>query len=216
MRRFYPLALLAALLAVSLFLTGLTASAATPGFTITATNATLSSSTSSGAGSSSFTLTSVNGYTGQVRVDCQPPTPPAGAKLPYCGPGVPSDAAIPAQPPITLTANESVTGNIPFYNAPIPCSNPCPASLPRHGGRGLAQGLAFAGVLLFGFGFRRRAQRWLTLTLLIVGSLVGFAAISACGGNKNVVTPGTYVYSISATDVSTAVSVTTSVNVTVP
>jgi hypothetical protein len=138
-------------------------------------------------------------------------------KVPYCGYGIPSGvAAVPAQPPITLTANETVTGTIAFYNAAVPCSNPCPVNLPSRGVHGLPQGLALAGALLFGFAFRRRAGRFLTLTLFAVGALAGLAAISACGGNNDVVTPGTYAYTITATDVSTAVSVTTSVNVTVP
>jgi hypothetical protein len=67
-----------------------------------------------------------------------------------------------------------------------------------------------------GFGFRRRRARWLTLTLLAVGALAGLAGISACGANNNVVTPGTYAYTIIATDVNTSVSVTTSANVVVP
>jgi len=73
-----------------------------------------------------------------------------------------------------------------------------------------------AGALLFGFGFRRRAARWLTLTLLAVGTLAGPAGISACGGNNSVVTPGTYAYTFMAKDLTTNTSVTTSVNVTVP
>jgi hypothetical protein len=84
------------------------------------------------------------------------------------------------------------------------------------GGHGLAPGLALAGALLLGFGFRRRAVRWHTLTMLAVGTLADLAGISACGANNDVVTPGTYAYTITATDVNTSVSVTTSVDVTVP
>ncbi len=209
---------IAALFAFLVVISIPSAQAATPSpsFTITATNVTMSTSTSSGTGSSSFTLTSVNGYTGSVFVGCQPPTPPNGVKIPYCSGGTAGAAFVPVQPPITLTANEVVTGTLPFFNFPAPCSNPCPASFPRRVGHGMSQGLTLAGALLFGFAFRRRAPRWLTLTLLIVGSTVGLTAISACGGNNNVVTPGTYAYTISATDISTAVSVTTTVNVTVP
>jgi len=195
------------------------ASAATPSpsFTITAANVTMSTNTSSGIGSSSFTLTSVNGYTGSIRVSCNLPTPVSGVNVPFCGDGVPAvPAAIPVAPPITLTANESVIGAIAFYNANVPCGNPCPVSLPRPMSHGLSQGLALAGVFLFGLGSRRRARRWLALIFLSLGSLVGIAGISACGGNNSVVTPGTYVYTISATDTTTAVTVTTSVNVTVP
>jgi hypothetical protein len=203
-------------LTVSLVFTGFTALAATPSFTITATNVAVSSSTSSGVGSSTFTLTSVNGYAGSVRVSCAPPTPPVGIKVPYCTGGFPGPAAVPAQPPITLTADEVVTGTVPFYNAPVPCSNPCPVSLPHRDSHKLAQGIALAGALVLGFGFRRRAARRLTLMLLAVGTLAGLAGISACGANNSVVTPGTYAYTITATDVNTAVAVNTSVNVTVP
>ena len=216
MQRCRLLVVLGALVTFSVAFFGSPALAATPSFTITATNLTMSSATSSGDGSSTFTLTSVNGYTGSVRVGCDPPNPPAGVKVPYCTDGSPTTGAVPVQPPITLTANEVVTGTVPFFNAAVPCSNPCPVNLPRPRSLGLAQGLALAGALLFGFGFRRRAARWLTLTLLAVGALAGLAGISACGTNNNVVTPGIYAYTISATDVNTTVSVTTLVNVTVP
>jgi hypothetical protein len=216
MQRYRLLVVLGMLLGFSFVVSGSPVLAATPGFTITATNVTMSSSGSTGVGTSSFTLTSVNGYTGSVRVECNYPTIPAGVKAPYCGYGAAGPAAIPAQPPITLTANQVVTGSIYFYNAPVPCSNPCPAS-PRPPRRGrLAPGLALAGVLLVGFGIRRRAVRWLTLTLLAMGTLTGLAGISACSGNNSVVTPGTYAYTIPATDINTQVSQTASINVTVP
>jgi hypothetical protein len=215
MQRYRLLVVLGFLFTISFVVSGSPSLAATPGFTITGTNVTMSSSTSSGTGSATFTLTSVNGYTGSVRVGCAPPTPPAGVKLPYCSDGYPTAGAVPVQPPITLTANEVVTGTVPFYNAPVPCSNPCPVSLPRRGSHGLASGLALAGALLLGLGFRRRIPRWLTLTSLALCALFALTGMSACA-NNNVVTPGTYAFTISATDVSTSVSVTTSVNVTVP
>jgi len=187
---------------------GSPALAATPDFTLTASNVTMSNSGSSGAGSSSFTLTSVNGYTGTVEVGCVPPTPPVGVNVPICNFGGP------VRPAYTLTANQVATGTIAFLN-----SNPCPeclVSVARRGGYGLAPSLALAGALLFGFGIRRRGARWLTLTLLTVGTLAGLAGISACGGSNSVVTPGTYSYTITATDITTQVSVTASISVTVP
>lgn len=210
------LLLIASPLAFILVFCCIGAPAATPGFTIAATGVSMSSTASSGVGSSSFTLTSVNGYSGSVRVGCAPPTPPTGVKVPFCGDGIPGFGAIPVQPPITLAANEVVTGTISFYNFPVPCSNPCPVSLPHRRGHGLAPGFALAGALLLGFGFRRRAARWFTLTLLAVGALAGLAGISACGGNNSVVTPGTYAYTVSATDVNTSATVTATFNVTVP
>ncbi len=118
---------------------------------------------------------------------------------------------------VTLTANQTATGTVEFLNFPPPCT-PCPVSLPRREEHGLTQGLALAGALLFGFGFRRRAARILTLTLLAVGVLAGLAGISACGGNKSVVTPGTYTYTLTAAslDTNTVAPVTTSISVTVP
>src|SRR6202034_857014 len=55
-------------------------------------------------------LTSVNGYTGTVGINCSAPTPPTGVKLPFCG-------SVVAFQPYTLTANQVVTGSIGFVNA---------------------------------------------------------------------------------------------------
>jgi len=218
--RVYRLAVfLGIFFAGSLSLNGSPALAATPSFTITATTATLSSSSSSGEGSSTITLTSINGYAGSIAVNCIPPTPPAGVKVPFCGPGIPSaatpavSAAVPAILALfTLTAGQAVNGTVAFYNFPFPVS----ASLPRPANHKLAQSLAMAGVLLVGLGFRRRASRWLAMMLFALGALAGLVGISACGGSNSVVTPGTYTYTISATDINTAATVNASVNVTVP
>lgn len=202
-------AVLGFLIAFNLFCSD--ALAATPSFTFTATNVTISSASSSGSGSSSFTLTSVNGYTGTVGIICSGPTPPAGVNVPVCSFGGPAYQAIEA-----LTSNQAVTGTIVFLNSRPPC-NPCPVSLPHRRATGLAPGLALAGALLLGFGIRRRTGRWLTLTLFALGTLTGLAGISACGGgNNNAVTPGTYVYTLSAADTQSLKSVTASINVTVP
>jgi hypothetical protein len=200
------------LLAFSFLVSSSPALAPTPGFTITASNVTMSNGGSSGVGSSTVTLTSVNGYTGTVGVTCGAPTEPAEVNVPVCNLGGPAFVILE-----TLTANQVVTGTIGFFNTRPPC-NPCPVSLPRRGGHGLAQGLALAGVLLLGFGIRRRAARWLTLTLLATGTLAGLVGISACGGNNSVVTatPGTYAYTLTAVDEKTAVAVSTTINVTVP
>lgn len=208
-RIFLLAALLFAFLAA---FSGRNALAATPAFTITASNVTMTSSSSSGAGSSSFTLTSVNGYAGTVGIQCGPPTPPAGVKVPICNWGA---FAYPALEP--LTANQTVTGTIEFLNVAPPC-NPCPVSLPRREGHGLAQGLALGGALLFVFGFWPRAANRLTLTLLVVGALACLAGISACGGNKSVVTPGAYTYTLTAVDLNANAigSVSATINVTVP
>jgi hypothetical protein len=197
------LAVFSLLLAVCFAVPGSPAQPAKPDFMIAATNATMSSSDSDGIGHTTFTLTSLDGYTGTVQVACNPPT---GMNMPYCGGG-------PVIPPYTLTANQVVTGIIGLYNRPVPE----PVSKPRRRGRGLAQGLALAGALLLGFGFRRKTKHWFTLALLAIGTLASLAGISACsGGNNGVVTPGTYAYTISAMDTKTSVSVSSSFNVTVP
>ncbi len=199
-----------AILGVSLALSAARAFAATPSFTITATNVTMSSAASSGTGSTTFTLTSVNGYAGNVGIICSSPTVPSGVSVPLCnlgGPAIVNEEA--------LTANQVATGIVAFLNSHPPCDGPCPVNLPQRKNHGLAPGLALAGALLIGFRFRRRARRWLTLTLLAVGALIGLAGIGACA-NNNAVTPGTYTYTIEAEDMSTYAYVTTSVNVTVP
>jgi len=197
--------LVASLLAFTVTFLGTNALAATPSFTITATDVTMSSNGSDGVGTSTTTLTSVNGYSGSVRVACNYPTLQAGVKAPYCGGAV-------AVPPVALNANQVVTGSIGFYT----CSGmTCPVSLPRHRAYGLQPVLALAGTLLFGIGTRRRAARWLTLTLIAAGLLAGMAAIGACA-NNTAMTPGTYTYTVAATDVATNASVSSTFHVTVP
>jgi hypothetical protein len=209
MHSYRLVAFLGMFFAGSLGFYGSPALAATPSFTITTTPVTMSSTTASGQGSSTFTLTSVNGYAGTIGIGCGNLYPPSGAKAPLCDFGGP---AYPAA--YTLTANQVMTGSILFLNTHPPC-NPCPVSLPRHEGHGLSSGLALAGALLFGVGLRRRTARWLTMTLFAVGALAGLVGISACS-DGSVVTPGTYVYTIAAMDMNTNVTVTTSIDVTVP
>lgn len=200
----FPLA--GTLLTISLAVSGWPAMAATPGFTITATNVTMSSSGANGTGTTTFTLTSVNGYSGELAVGCNPPSPPAGGKIPYCGTGPVSRA-------YTLTAGQSATGTFSFNNSPVP-----EVVAGRAAGQksGKGQLLALAGLLLFGVTVRRRASRWFMVLLLASGLLGGMGAISACGGSSSVVTPGTYSYALKALDVNTSASTTTSISVTVP
>jgi len=180
--------------------------AATPSFTLTATDVTESSSGTTGTGVSTFALTSVGGYTGSVQIVCDPPTPPSGVKVPFCNNGPIAD------PSYTLTGNRTVTGKVGFYNAPIPAGV---VSLPRHRSQGPVPALALAGMLLWGIAKRRRAARFLTLILFAAGSLASLAGIAACGGSSNAVTPGTYVYTLTASDHASN-TVTASIHVTVP
>ncbi|HXW92904.1 MAG TPA: hypothetical protein VEK33_20310 [Terriglobales bacterium] len=188
------------------------AQSATPSFTISASNATMPTS---GPGAIPFTLTSVNGFAGTVSVSCGPANPPTGSILPQCNY---TGSAI-ATPPYTLTANGTVTGSLNLVAYIPPCSSPCPVKLlrrPRHRG---AVNLALAVPLLLGLGFRRRA-RWLRLALLVVGILAGLAGVACGAGNRSTLTPGTFVYTVSAmhagTSTSPTLAVNTMVNVTVP
>jgi hypothetical protein len=201
-----PRLLAGSLLTCGVLISASPALAATPAFTITATSVTMSSSAADGVGLNTFTLTSVNGYTGTMEVHCEPPTPPPGAKIPYCGGGAVSGA-------FTLTANQVATGHMNFDNAPVP--QPA-AGMSSRAVLRMVPGVALAGLLLFGFGIRRRSAHWLRLTLVAVGSLGTLAVISACGGNQNYVTPGAYQYTMTATDINSAASVSSSFNVSVP
>ncbi len=191
------------LFALGFALFGAPARAATPSFTITATNATMSSSGVNGRGSSTFTLTSVNGYTGTLGITCYPTNEPAGAKLPYCGG--------PAMIGHTLTANASVTGSLPFYNEPVPE----PVNMPVRRSHAGPAGLALAVGLLLGLGFRKRASRWLLLVLFAGCAFAGLAVMSGCGGSNSVVTPGTYSYTVKAADTNSVI-VSSTFNLTVP
>src|ERR1700758_1751487 len=76
--------------------------AATPSFTIAAADVTMPSG--GNIASSPFTLTSVNGYAGQVRVDCAYSGGAMGARVPSCG--------IFVNPTHMLTANQTVNGSL--------------------------------------------------------------------------------------------------------
>jgi hypothetical protein len=99
-----------------------------------------------------------------------------------------------------VQAGETLNGDIvfvPFGQGPPPYLGEL-QNAPRPSGHLPASGLALAGALLFGFGLRRRARRWLVTTLFAVITLAGVAGISACAGGSNGMTPGTYQYTISA------------------
>jgi hypothetical protein len=142
---------------------------------------------------------------GALQITCAVASPPAGAVLPACY----QHGLMPALP-----ANGTVTGEILFI-APGQTPPPSPATLLNRPGPAAA-GFALAATLLFGLGARRRAARWLTLVLLAIGALGSLAAISACGGNSNSMTPGTYPYTATATDATTGTSVSTTIKVTIP
>jgi hypothetical protein len=84
--------------------------AATPSFTILASNVTMPPS---GAGSIPYTLTSVNGYSGTVMVHCDDYNAPEEAKLPICGGSV-------APVIYTLTANQVLNESFALSASPSP------------------------------------------------------------------------------------------------
>jgi hypothetical protein len=172
------------------------------GFAIAATNVTMPSS---GDGVSQFTITSIP-LTGTIALSCGYSGTLIGAKLPVC----------PMTPPVAfqVNANGTLTGGIDFY----PYGVAVPAGLRM--GRGRASGLALAGVLMVGLGFRRR--RWGRLMALMLMSVACVAGFSACGVSvSNGMTPGTYPYTISAVNepasgAAPAQLATTTITVTVP
>jgi hypothetical protein len=200
------LVLVGSLLVVSFELSGASAQTSTP-FAITATDVTMPSS---GIGVSQYTVTGIPAA-GTLAISCAYSGPVTVAKLPLC----------PMTPPVvyTVTAGETLTGQIDFY----PYGSPIPVGLHRMPSRSShlpAASLAFAGALIFGFGLRSRARRWLALILLATGMLAGLAGISGCiPGNP--MTPGTYQYTISADWTASSPAIlsaqtTTNISVTVP
>jgi len=185
--------------------------AVTPSFAISATNVTMplsqGSCNSSGCtwqyGSSTFTLSSVDGYTGAPQISCAVANPPFGASLPTC---------FQHGPMPTLPANGTINGEILFI-APGQTPPPSPAGLSRRKDR--AAGVLLAAALLFGMGLRRRGARWFTPVLLALGIFGASSVISACGGSGSSMTPGTYSYTVSAMDAN-GDSASTTINVTIP
>lgn len=182
-----------------------TAQATAPSFTISAGNATMPVS---GSGTIPFILTSHDGYAGTLNASCAPTSPPAGARLPYCGTGGPVAVVY------NLSANATINETLNLSAVPVPLVD---GRLNRSS-HGAEAAWAFVGVLLFGFSFRRRRARWITLPLLAAAMLAGFMGLDACGGGNGgqTLTPGTYAYTITATDIHTQVSASTTINITVP
>ncbi len=164
---------------------GGSAFAATPSFTLTASNVSMSDM---GTGTSSFTVTSVNGFTGQVGVVC---TGPNTILL--------NDLVLPAcdAPTMLLAvpANGSVKGTMTFR--PPWTARPAVARVKLR--RPLTEPLG-AGALtaaLLGFGLRKRLHRWIVVLLLCGAGLAGFSGLAGGLGTGGLaMTPGTYSYAI--------------------
>jgi hypothetical protein len=174
--------------------------AATPTFTVVATNVTLPAN--GNAGTSQFTLTSVNGYSGRLVVSSEYSGGDMNAKPPNGG--------IHTAPLYTLKANSTVNGTLTFfpYGKVVPI-----AADSRRAGRPIPAPVVGLAVV-FCFVFRRRMRaagaRWLGIVLL---GVIGVAVVASCGGNG---LSGMYPFTVTATDTVSNTSVSTSITVTVP
>jgi hypothetical protein len=113
----------------------------------------------------------------------------AGVKIPVCGGG-----------PVrlySLTADQVVTGTITLfaYGAPLPAGFG-PANHP-------VIALLLAVALLSGLTLRRRSARWLMLPL-VLAAVIPLSSILGCGSAPQGFTPGTYNYTVTATQYGSA------------
>lgn len=167
-----------------------------PAFTISASNVTMPGG--SALGTSQFTLTSVNGYAGQVAVDCTYSGGDMSAKVPTCYRGT--------SPNFNLTANQSAQGAFSLFPYGTAINYARQTSPQAH--RGLV--LAF---LLFGACFLGALRRRTGGIPALLFAAILLAGITSCGGNG---LSGTFPYTITATDTKTTASVSASISVTVP
>jgi hypothetical protein len=107
---------------------------------------------------------------------------------------------------VPVQAGETTLSGIVYF---VPNGETIPSigelrNIPSSSGHLPATGMALAGALMLGFGFRRRARRWLVLAALAMLALAGAVGISACGAY--VTAPDAYSYTISATFAATGSS----------
>lgn len=175
-------------------------------FTLTATNVTMPMS--SGIGVSKFTIQGIP-LTGTINLACTYAGTPGQAKVPVC----------PLTPPVaySVTAGGTLTGEVAFY----PYGSAVPAGMPERVPRGGTGWLVMAGVLLLGVGSRKGLRGRLAVLLIGACGLLGaFAGLAACGGSGSGGTPGTYPFTITATnaaqpDTPIGAAVSTTISVTV-
>jgi hypothetical protein len=160
-RRLFVLFVLFLAFSSSVFSVG--ALASTPEYAISATNVTMP--TNGTRGYSQYTVSAIP-MTGTLAVNCQYVGVQPVSEAPICGYG-------PIVGPAQVDAGQTVTGSIGF----LPAGSAVPTGLRRN--RHAAGGLALAGVLLLGFGLRRRVRMWLALVLIVAGSLAVVAGVSA-------------------------------------
>jgi hypothetical protein len=178
--------------------------AATPSFTITATNVTVSGQ---GSGSSAFTIDSVNGFAGTVSVTCSGPdtnTLP-DLVLPSCN--------HPTQL-VDISANGSASGTIGFYppwtDGYESTSLKMPAKPMR---RSPLIACVVAGFMMAGWRFRRKLRQRSDL-ILVATCIALLAGLTGCLGTGGLaMTPGTYSYAITGNSSSETQNATISVTV---
>lgn len=179
-----------------------------PSFTISASNVTMPPS---GTVAIPFTLTSVNGFVGSVGVLCIEPTVAGSVhEGPYCANYGPARS-------YSLTANGTATGTYEVV-AKKPPAVPVVGSLHlRRQPRGATW--ALASVLLLGLGFSRRSRRISRGLLVVAMAALAGIGMSGCGGPPTL-TPGAYIFTLSATSVSSdtqpSITENTTATVTVP
>jgi len=180
-----------------------------PPFAVTAANVVLASNI--GGGSSAYTVSGIP-MTGGLVVTCAYAGPVTTAKLPVCGMG--PIAQIP------VTAGQTLTGTVPI----VPYGTPVPANDSARATSSPSLALLLGGACLLGLGLRRTGRSRLSAAVLAAGATAIVLTAGACGGssgNPFAMTPGTYAYTLTASNSSNAVtplaqSVSTTLTVTVP
>lgn len=176
----------------------------TPGFLFSTKNVSISGQ---GTAASEFTLTSIDGFTGQVGVTCVGPDANLvpDLVLPVCS----SSSQI-----LTVPADGSVSGSINFY-PPWQAGS----AMNSASGSGIARPPLpliagfFVGVGLLGLRLRRILERRVAIVIgaMCLGLMAG---VIGCLGNGGLqMTPGTYTYTLTASGASTSISKTISVTV---
>lgn len=165
------------------------AGAAAPALKLTATNVSMGDR---GSGTSRFTLTSLNGFTGTVNVNCPNGiTSSLEEVLPVCTPG---------SQVFKLPANGSVSGTVRLI-PPWTIMGSVRRDLPTSPWRTPLGMPAVAGGLmaacLMGSKLRRGWRRILSVIALCAVGFAGLGAVTGCIGHGGLaMTPGSYTYTI--------------------
>jgi hypothetical protein len=178
---------------------GLAVAAPAPLFTIAATNVTMPSG--GNLASSKFTLTSLNGFVGQIRISCAYSGGDMGARVPSCG--------IYTNPMFSLGADQSLTGTLtllPYGKVINFSSESRPGERSSHAP---ILALAIISVLMLGRRLHNQWSKWLAVFVLAGAGILG---ISSCGSGLS----GTFPYTVTAVDTRTNTTQNTSIMVTVP